>query len=133
MWAGPPQLDGTYDVDDYITGFVRTEGPTITINGAWAQNIGVDEMYVDFMGTKAGVRFQYNDGEMRIYSTSNGALTEIVPKFTREPMFEKEIDAFLTCIDTGEKLPSHIDTVLITAKMMQAMYDSSEQGREIVL
>lgn len=48
-------------------------------------------------------------------------------------MFEKEIDAFLTCIDTGEKLPSHIDTVLITAKMMQAMYDSSEQGREIVL
>lgn len=133
MWAGPPKLDGTYDVDDYITGFVRTEGPTITINGAWAQNIGVNEMYVDFMGTKAGVRFQYNDGEMRIYSTSDGALTEVIPQFTREQMFEKEIDAFLTCIDTGEKLPSHIDTVLITAKMMQAMYDSSEQGREIVL
>ena len=98
-------MDGTYDVDDYITGFVRTEGPTITINGAWAQNIGVNEMYVDFMGTKAGVRFQYNDGEMRVYSTSDGALTEVIPQFTREQMFEKGDRRFLTCIDTGEKLP----------------------------
>ena len=44
MWAGPPKYDGVYDVDDFITGFVRTAGPTITINGAWAQNIFVDEM-----------------------------------------------------------------------------------------
>ena len=36
-------------------------------------------------------------------------------------------------VRTGEKLPSHIDTVIITAKMMQAMYDSSASGREIVL
>ena len=40
MWAGPPTYDGVYDVDDSVTGLVRTEGPVITINGAWAQNIG---------------------------------------------------------------------------------------------
>ena len=32
----------------------------------------------------------------------------------------------------GEKLPSHIDTVAITAKIMQGIYDSAEQHREIV-
>ena len=40
MWAGPPKLDGTYDVDDSVTALIRTEGATITLNGAWAQNIG---------------------------------------------------------------------------------------------
>lgn len=132
MWAGPPKEDGVYDVDDFVTGFVRTSGPTITLNGAWAQNINPDEMYIDFMGTKAGVRLLYG-GNFKIFSAKNGALLETIPTYQVEQPFEKEIDAFLTCIDTGEKLPSHIDSVLITAKMMQAMYDSSEQNREIVL
>ncbi|WP_338131349.1 Gfo/Idh/MocA family protein [Cohnella rhizosphaerae] len=40
MWAGPPNYNGTYDVEDFVTGLVRTTGPTISLNGAWAQNIG---------------------------------------------------------------------------------------------
>ena len=42
-------------------------------------------------------------------------------------------NAFIDCIKTGKKLPSHIDTVVITAQMMQAIYDSADQHREIVL
>ena len=56
MWAGPPKYDGIYDVEDAVTGMVRTTGPVITLNGAWAQNIGDEEMYIDFMGDKAGIR-----------------------------------------------------------------------------
>jgi predicted dehydrogenase len=130
--AGPPKEDGVYDVDDFVTGFVRTSGPTISLNGAWAQNINATEMYIDFIGTKAGVRLQYG-GNFKLFSTKDGALLETIPTYKMEQPFEKEIDAFLTCIDTGKKLPSHIDSVLITAKMMQALYDSSEQGKEIVL
>ena len=43
-----------------------------------------------------------------------------------------EINALIRCIQTGEKLPSHIDTVIITAKMMQGIYDSAAQHKEIV-
>lgn len=132
MWAGPPVKDGTYDVEDFVTGFVRTSGPTITINGAWAQNINKEEMFIDFMGDQAGVRLQYGSG-FTVYSTKDGALTETIPTYQQENHFDREIDAFLTCIDTGEKLPSHIDSALITAKIMQALYDSSEQGKEISL
>jgi predicted dehydrogenase len=89
-------------------------------------------MYIDFMGTKAGVRLLYG-GNFKIFSAKDGALLETVPTYKVEQPFEKEIDAFLTCIDTGEKLPSHIDSVLITAKIMQALYDSSEQNKEMVL
>ena len=57
MWAeNTKDLNGTYDVDDSVTGLIRTEGPTITLNGAWAQNIGVSETYIDFMGDKGGIR-----------------------------------------------------------------------------
>ena len=33
MWAKDTKdLNGTYDVDDFVTGFIRTEGPTISLN-----------------------------------------------------------------------------------------------------
>ncbi|MCY9667985.1 Gfo/Idh/MocA family oxidoreductase [Paenibacillus alginolyticus] len=130
MWAGPPTYSGTYDVDDFVTAMIRTEGPSITLNGAWAQNIGVDEMYIDFLGDKAGIRLQYGDG-FKIYSAQNGALIESTPKFNVVNQFQNEIDSFLACIKTGEKLPSHIDTAIITAKIIQAIYDSSDNGEEI--
>ena len=135
MWAGPPDYNGTYDVDDFVTAIIKTKGPTISLNGAWAQNVGSeDEMYIDFLGDKAGVRLQYND-PFTLYSQKDGALTETEFSYKgteHEAFFQAEIDAFINAIKTGAKLPSHIDTVIITAKIMQAIYDSSEKGKEIV-
>jgi predicted dehydrogenase len=130
MWAGPPNYDGVYDVDDFVTGFVRTAGPTLSINGAWAQNIGKSEMFVDFIGDKAGIRLDYFGG-YTVYSTQDGKLTEAEPDIPATNMFDEEINAFVDCIQTGKKLPSHIDTAIVTAKLMQALYDSGEQGKEI--
>lgn len=132
MWAGPPKENGIYDVDDFITGFIRTSGPSLTLNGAWAQNINQDEMYIDFLGTKAGIRLQYG-GNFKVFSTKDGALLETIPTYKVEQPFEKEIDAFLDCIDTGKKLRSNIDYVMVTEEILQALYDSSEQDREIAL
>ncbi|TJY44541.1 Gfo/Idh/MocA family oxidoreductase [Cohnella pontilimi] len=132
MWAGPPNYEGTYDVDDFVTAMIRTEGPSITVNGAWAQNIFVNEMYIDFLGDKAGIRLQYGS-DFKLYSAKNGALLETSPKFNSTDMFQNEIDAFLACIRSGEKLPSHIDTVILTSQIMQAIYDSSETRAEIKL
>lgn len=132
MWAGPPDYNGTYDVEEGITGMVRTEGPVITFNGAWAQNIGIGEMYIDFIGTKGGARLQYGQ-KFTLYSTKNGMLTTTEFNNTEEKMFQKEIDKFIECIETGEKLQSHIDTNIITAQMMDAIYRSAEEHREVTL
>ncbi|AUS95791.1 oxidoreductase [Clostridium thermosuccinogenes] len=132
MWAGPPDYSGTYDVEDSVTALIRSDGPVITVNGAWAQNIFEDEMFIDFMGTKGGIRLYYGR-EFKFYTAKNGALMETTPVYRTRDHFANEIDAFVRCIKTGEKLPSHIDTVIITAKIMQAIYDSAEQHREIVL
>lgn len=132
MWAGPPKYDGVYDVDDSVTALIRTEGPVITVNGAWAQNIGESEQYIDFMGDKGGIRLHYGK-DFDVYTTEDGALVKYTPQFQMRDHFQNEIDAFLRCIKTGEKLPSHIDTVIVTAEMMQAIYDSAEQHKEIAL
>ena len=132
MWAGPPKLDGTYDVDDSVTAMIRTDGPVITVHGAWAQNIGVAEQYIDFIGDKGGIRLQYGK-DFTIYTAEHGALVEYKPEFEMRNHFQNEIDAFIECCKTGEKLPSHIDTNILTSRMMQAIYDSAEQHREIVL
>lgn len=132
MWAGPPKYDGVYNVDDSVTGLIRTSGPVITLNGAWAQNIGEEDRYIDFMGDKGGIRLRYG-ADFTLFTTENGSLINYTPQAPSRDMFQNEIDAFIDCIKTGRKLPSHIDTVIVTAKMMQAIYDSAQQHREIVL
>lgn len=133
MWAEDTKnLEGTYDVDDSITGMIRTEGPVITFNGAWAQNIGESETYIDFMGDKGGIRLQYG-ANFKVYLAENGSLVEYEPHFKTRNHFQNEIDAFVRCVQTREKLPSHIETVIITAQIMQAIYDSAEQHAEIKL
>ena len=130
MWAGPPVENGIYDVEDSVIGIIRTSGPVISINGAWAQNIGKREMYIDFIGTKGGIRLDYG-AEFTLYSTKESALTET--KFTAEQdnHFQNEIDAFVSCIKTGEKLPSHIDNHVLTSKIMDAVYKSAEMHKEV--
>lgn len=133
MWAeNTKNLDGTYDVDDSVTGMIRTEGPVITFNGAWAQNIGESETYIDFMGDKGGIRLQYGSN-FKVYLAENGALVEYEPEFKTRDHFQNEIDAFIRCVQKREKLPSHIETVIITAQIMQAIYDSAEHHAEVKL
>jgi len=132
MWAGPPTPGGTYDVDDSIVGIVRTKGPVISFNGAWAQNIGEPEPFIDFMGTKAGIRLQYG-GNFVKYSTENGSLTKTEYRYTPENAGQNEIDSFINCIKTGDRNPADIDTNIITAKVLDAIYRSSETHREVIL
>ena len=132
MWAGPADPNGINDVEEGITGLIRTDGPTINFNGAWAQNVMEDEMFIDFMGTKGGIRLQYGE-DFTLYSTKNGMLTKTTFKTIESNAFQNEIDAFVDCIETGEKLPSHIDINILTSHMMDAIYRSAETHKEVTL
>lgn len=89
-------------------------------------------MYIDFMGTKGGARLQYG-ANFTLYSTRNGMLTTTTFANQTKPMFRQELDAFIDCVESGEHLVSHIDTNIITARMMDAIYRSAEGHKEIVL
>ncbi len=131
MWAEETKnVNGTYDVDDSVVGLIRTDGPVISFNGAWAQNIGESETYIDFMGDKGGIRLKYCSN-FRIFGVKNGMLTETEVKANGTDMYENEINDFIRCIKTGDKNQQNIDYAVETSKIMQAIYDSSDSHSEV--
>ena len=132
MWAEDTGdiENGTNDVDDLITGYVRTDKASISFNGAWAQNIDKNEMFIDFMGDKAGARLSYG-GKFEIYDGST--LETIAPEYDIPDMYQREDEAFIESIKTGVKDRNNIENILESMKLLDSLYKSSEIGKEIEL
>lgn len=132
MWAEETAdvENGTNDVDDFITGYIRTDKASISFNGAWAQNIKQDEMFVDFLGDKRGARLTYG-GKFEVYDAET--LETINPEYEIPNMYLREDRAFLESTVTGEKTRSHIDNILESAKLLDTLYKSAEIRKEIEL
>ncbi|MDR0314029.1 MAG: Gfo/Idh/MocA family oxidoreductase [Treponema sp.] len=130
MWAGPPVLDGVCDVDDMVTGFIRTSGASISFNGAWAQNIDQREMFIDFMGDKGGIRLMYGQ-DFTYYTSEGGLLQSVKPAYKIPNMYEREDLRFIEAVKKGLRTRSHIDNVLESARLLDAIYESAGKGEEI--
>jgi predicted dehydrogenase len=130
MWAGPPAPDGIYDVDDMVSGFIRTNGAGISFNGAWAQNIDVTETFVDFMGDKGGIRLDYG-GRFTFYTAENGVLQTVKPDYHIPDMYAREDARFIEAAQKGIKTRSHIDRILESARLLDAIYESADKQAEI--
>ncbi len=130
MWAEDTAdvENGTNDVDDFITGHIRTDKASISFNGAWAQNLDQRDMYVDFLGDKGGARLDY--GKQFVFC--NGETLESTQSDHHIPNFYRlEDEDFLRSIESGVKNRNHIDNVLESAKLLDALYRSAEQKKEL--
>ena len=132
MWAEDTAdvENGTNDVDDFISGYIRTDKASISFNGAWAQNIKKDEMFIDFLGDKCGARLFYG-GKFEIYDGST--LEAVQPEYDIPDMYLCEDRAFVESVMTGEKNRGYIDNILETAKLLDALYCSAERKEEVSL
>ena len=130
MWAEETAdvENGTNDVDDLVTGFIRTDKGTVTLNGAWAQNIENVEMFVDFLGDKKGARLDYG---AQYHLTDGDTLTTVTSDHFIDNMFRLEDEAFIRSFKTGVKNENNVDGVLETMKLLDALYKSAELGKEI--
>ena len=130
MWAEDTKdvENGTNDVDDFVTGYLRTDKASVSFNGAWAQNVEKDEMFIDFLGDKAGARLTYG-GKFEIYDANTLETTR--PEYEIPDMFVCEDRAFIESITTGVKTKSHIDRVLESAKVLDYLYQSAELRKEV--
>jgi predicted dehydrogenase len=130
MWAGPPRYEGVCDVEEYVSGLLRTSGPSVAFEGAWAQNIGEGAMFIDFLGEKAGIRLAYG-GNFTVYGHKNGRLYKTEPAMRVGDMFLAEIDGFLRSAATGKPCAADIDAVLPTQRVLDGFYRSAKAGREV--
>ena len=132
MWAEDTAdvENGTNDVDDFVSGYVRTDKASISFNGAWAQNVGVREMYVDFLGDKGGVRLDY----CSLFTYWSGETLEGTrEEYSIPDMYMLEDKAFLDSCVSGVKNKSNIVHILESAKLLDALYKSAELGEEVKL
>lgn len=132
MHAGPAKLDGVNDVEEFVSGYIRTDKASISFNGAWAQNLGINEMYVDFLGDKGGARLTYG-GKFEFYTTINGELSKVEPSYNIPTHYEVESAAFFDAIRTGEKTRAYISNILESERVLDVLYESAEKGMEIKL
>ena len=132
MWAEDTAdiEHGTNDVEEYVTGYVRTDKASISFNGAWAQNINANDMFIDFMGDKGGARLAYG-GKFTFYDGKT--LETIKPEYDIPDMYLCEDKAFIESVNTGIKDKNNIENILESMKLLQALYDSSDKKEEIKL
>jgi len=130
MWADDTaDIDnGINDVDDFISGYIRTDKGNISFNGAWAQNIKQREMFIDFLGDKGGARLEYGG---KFEFTDASTLETSTPEYDIPNMYLKENEAFVESIENGTKPKNHIDNILESMKLLDALYESSSLGREV--
>ena len=130
MWAEDTSdvENGTSDVDDFITGYVRTDKASISLNGAWAQNLDQRDMYIDFLGDKAGARLDYG-GKFQFFDGSTLETTR--PEYDIPNMYLCEDKAFAESIETGVKTRSYIDNILESMKLLDALYASADAKKEV--
>ena len=130
MWAEDTKdvENGTNDVDDFISGYIRTDKASISFNGAWAQNIDESDTYVDFLGDKAGARLAYG-GQFKL--TSGETLESYTSEIEVPNMYRCEDDDFFNSIETGVKNRNNIDNILESMKLLDRLYKSAEIRKEI--
>ena len=132
MWAEDTKdvENGVNDVDDFITGYVRTDKASISFNGAWAQNIDQGEMFIDFLGDKKGARLAYG-GQFKI--TDGQTLETVATEHEIPNMYLREDDDFIKSIESGVKNKNNIVNILESMKLLDYLYKSAEIRKEIEL
>lgn len=135
QWGDKPDTDGICDVEEFVTGHVRTDkNVSISLNGAWAQNIDENEMYIDFLGDKGGIRYYYCK-DFVYFGDRNGKLFKERPKFPLCDMYNWEMLDFVNAIKSGTNVTSRnkIDNLLPTAQLLDSIYKSSDEKKEIAI
>ena len=119
-----------YTVEDYAAGFIRLDnGASIALESSFAANLGQESLNVALMGTRGGA----DTSPLKVYGESNGALTDTTPAFIPEDgtSYEAEARAFYDCIANDTQPPVTGEQALNVMKILDALYESSDEGREV--
>lgn len=132
MWAGPPDYSGTFDVDDYAAGFVRFGNrATLSFEVAWACN-AQSESYIEILGDKGGVKIGEKDTVL--LTELDGKLADIKLDYRKDvDAFAEEMRKFVAAVQGKGKVAATGEEGLIAMKLLDAIYRSSEEDKEITL
>lgn len=136
MWGGGPVDEEQFDVDDYARAFVRTaEGTTLEFHFAWAVN-GPPRKSIHVHGDDTGAVVSNEDGgpRARLYSEDDGALADTELQFADGSRFTAQWEYFTSVVeDERQHTRNTIEEGLAVQRVVDAIYESADAGREVVL
>lgn len=121
-----------FDTEDSASAIIHFEnGASMLAEVSWAINMEPDgpTEYTHIMGDKAGAKMF----PLRIYGEENGYLSEIQINTAKNNPYAAEIDHFINCIRTGTKPESNQDDGLTMMKILEGIYTSAKEKREITI
>jgi len=126
-----------YDVDDGGFAFIRFEtGQVLSLETTWAANLpesvaqgGNGTVNCLLFGTKAGLQLH----PLRIFEGKGGQVEEREVAVKETDRFALQLKDFMRAIRTGEPPTSDATHALWLMQMLDAIYKSSQTGREVRL
>jgi len=130
MWAGPPNYDGVFDVDDYATGLVRF-GPdcTLSFEVSWAGN-NEQGSFVELLGDKGGVRAG-GGHPPTLYTEMHGRLADVQLQCKDVKNFDVQARNFVDVVLGKAKPMATGEQGLILMRLLDAVYESGRKGCEV--
>lgn len=133
-WAGmwSPWKADVFDVEDFGSAFVRfANGMTAIVEVSWLTNITAEESRrATFLGTLGGATFP----ELNIATERHGTLVDSkLASFPEAKGHLEELRAFTAAVAEGGPSPVPPTQSLQVARVLDAWYESSRTGREVIL
>ena len=140
MWAGPPKLDGTCDVEDGATALIRCAGGlTIEVNVTWAANIPTGSTVdgISVWGSRGGVFFDIFGKDVSIAAEEAGMLVDIKPQFDApnptDQAWDEQYRHFALMVTKGKTPIATGAQGRSLQAVLDAIYQSAELNREVEL
>ncbi|MBR5134104.1 MAG: Gfo/Idh/MocA family oxidoreductase, partial [Clostridia bacterium] len=128
-WQGTPCPDNQFNCEDSGAGVIHFEnGASMLFEASWAFN-GPNRTEVQVVGSKAGVTLN----PLTIHGERNDYLSDDSVTVGENNRFAEELKHFAACVMEGKTPKYPLEQAVQMQEMLQAIYDSAEQGKEILL
>lgn len=122
----------TFDVEDHATAYIRFEnGATLFLETSWAANVENDLEKIRVSGDQGGL----DVFPLKIYQAKHGMLLDQVPNWLPgpgDPAAFQAINFVESCLGIAEPIVKP-EQALQTARIIDAIYESSELGRSVTV
>jgi len=119
----------TYNVEDLASGWIRFEnGSTLYLESSFAAHIEEEDSNIILMGTRGGASVD----PPKLFTDMAGLMYNLTPTYCgQQDCFEVKMSHWLDCIRTGKLSDSPGEDGWVVQKMLDAIYQSSEKGKEV--
>ena len=134
---GTKNADGIFDVEDLAMGFIRFDnGACMQIEFSWASNIEKEKRFFELRGSKSGCSWDSAEDKLKLFTEEYGSTVDYIPNINNSrgtPIHEANLRHFADCLINGTEPMFVPQQGVNMVKILEAMYKSAKEGREIAL